>query len=433
MHSLLYKSLYTLGAKYRNPSLQKHFKFLKETESWTLGELKAYQFQACKDFLIFSSEHSPYYKRVFRKSKFNPKGMTSFDDIKQIPILSKEDLLRDNDEIHSRYSFDRQFFSETSGSSGQVLTFQKNEKWDSVNKAAMLRGYSWYDVNPWEFNLLFWGYNISPSKRQKVRFLDSLQNRFRLFDYTDQNLESLVKRLPDTRYIHGYSSMIYQMARIVNEKGIEVDTPKLKMVKGTSEKIYPHYQPEVQKAFGKNIASEYGSAETGIIAFECPEGNMHVHMEGVYLEDDNGEIIVTNFVSHSFPVIRYKLGDFVKFAPRNKKCACGMNHPIIEEVEGRVGKNIFGQKEIYPSLTLYYVFKNLFFEKNIKLNYQCVQDEKGKMDVLIEKKMNPTERKALDMELEKYFKQDLILVVKDNQNIHPRDGKLRDFISNLKE
>ncbi len=76
--------------------------------------------------------------------------------------------------------------------------------------------------------------------------------------------------------------------------------------------------------------------ETGIIAFECTEGNMHINLEGVYVEtDSNNEIIVTNFHSYSFPVIRYMLGDAVKLSDDNIRCKCGMAHPVIKEVSGR--------------------------------------------------------------------------------------------------
>lgn len=64
----------------------------------------------------------------------------------------------------------------------------------------------------------------------------------------------------------------------------------------------------MEKAFGAKIISEYGAAESGLIAYECPEcGNMHINMENVIVEESEGEIVVTNLLSRSFPIIRYKL------------------------------------------------------------------------------------------------------------------------------
>ena len=90
--------------------------------------------------------------------------------------------------------------------------------------------------------------------------------------------------------------MIYEVAKIVNELELK-DQFNLKLIKGTSEKIYEKYQEEVKKAFGAKIVSEYGAGESGLIAFECPENNkMHINMQNVILEEINGESVVTNSI-----------------------------------------------------------------------------------------------------------------------------------------
>src|SRR5690606_6507219 len=129
----------------------------------------------------------------------------------------------------------------------------------------------------------------------------------------------------------GYSSMIYEVAKMINqmEQGGKYN---LKMIKGTSEKIYDSYQDEVQKAFGLKIISEYGAAESGLIAYECPEGSMHINVENVVVEVVKGEILVTNLLSRSFPIIRYQLGDAVTLADPAFKCKCGRNHPVVLDV-----------------------------------------------------------------------------------------------------
>jgi len=96
-----------------------------------------------------------------------------------------------------------------------------------------------------------------------------------LFNYKPNAIEVFVKKLKKASYLHGYSSMIYETAKLINQNNFE-KPKKLKMIKGTSEKIYDSYQEEVKKAYGSKIISEYGAAETGIIAFECLKGNMHI-------------------------------------------------------------------------------------------------------------------------------------------------------------
>lgn len=429
---MLRDNLYLAGVKYRNPSLFRHFDFLTgNSESWAFEQLKEYQFSKCKDLLIFASLYSPYWKRVFGEIDFEPTKMTSLEDIKCIPIIDKSILLKYNKEIHTDYKFNKLFFSETSGTSGQVLKFYRNEEWDSCNRAAMFRGYHWYGVKPWDRNGYFWGYNINPKKKFMTSLLDELQNRFRLFSYDEESIKEFVHKLERAKFLTGYSSMIYEVAKIVNQMGLN-NRFNLKMIKGTSEKIYDSYQDEVKKAFGQKIISEYGSAESGLIAFECPEGgHMHINMENVILEEVNGEAVVTNLLSRSFPIIRYKLGDYIKLAPESFKCKCGRAHPVLLDVLGRVGKKVIGYKSIYPSLTFYYVFKNLTLEKGISLNYQAVQNEKGGVLLKIEQNEKEEISVLLKKELTKYFHDDINFEIVWGAKLHTMDGKLKDFITTI--
>jgi len=426
----LHKFLFITGSRFRNPSLWKYYNQLKESESWSLDKLKSQQQERLIRFLEHAGTYSPYYNKVFKKLGWSEGKSFSMELFQKIPEITKETLLSENDSIHTTTKYPKLFFCETSGTSGQVLTFRRDEPWDSFNRASILRGYSWYDVKGWDFNLYFWGYNFSLVKKVKLRIMDYLVNRYRMFGYSEQSLKMLSRKIPKAIYIEGYSSMIYELACAA--EGLKLDLSRIKMVKGTSEKIYPHYHEQTRKVFGKRMISEYGSAESGIIAFECPQGSMHINMEGVYVETDHeGEILVTNFHSYSFPVIRYRLGDAIKLNQDNKKCPCGMSHPIIEEVTGRIGKLIIGKLHRYPSLTFYYIFKNLYFEHNLNLNYQAHQNEPGIIEIWIKEQIGQVESQLVMKESEKYFKDDIKVVLRHGGNFRLQSGKLRDFVTTL--
>lgn len=335
------------------------------------------------------------------------------------------------DVIQNFVKHEKHFYSETSGSSGHPLVFYRNATWEAWHNASVMRGYLWHNVYPWERNGYLWGYNFSFKRKIKIKFLDFVQNRFRLFTYDNDEIKIFVKKLQRSVFLGGYSSMIYEIAKSINKMD---PRPKfnLKLIKGTSEKIFPIYQNEVMKAFGTSIISEYGSAEGGIIAFECPKRTQHINAETAIVENVDDKIIVTNLFSHSFPIIRYQLGDYIKLSTQ-KNCLCGIKHPAIEEIYGRVGKVIFGKNKRYPSLTLYYVFKNLAAESNIVLNYQAKQTEKGKLTMLIEQMKNDFIDKALRNELHKYFDIDLDFDIQYNTLLKSQNKKKIDFISSLSE
>jgi phenylacetate-CoA ligase len=208
------------------------------------------------------------------------------------------------------------------------------------------------------------------------------------------------------------------------------DFPRLKMIKGTSEKIFPVYQHVVMEVFGRKIISEYGAAESGIIAFECPKGHMHINEENVIVEEVEGEIVITNLNSLSFPIIRYKLGDHIKIAPFSV-CDCGRQSDVILEVMGRVGKSIIGKRKKFPSLTLYYIFKNIALAHGVELQYQAYQNKPGVLEFRFPRTLTAHERNCVENEAIKYFGDEIDFKIKENYFIHDKVGKLKDFITSL--
>ena len=417
----LFKYIYVIGTWARNKKIFICYEKLKESERWSTEKIKEHQFAKLTELIRNAYQNTAYYKDKFDRAGFTLADLKTLDDLKLIPITTKVELLENSKAIQIHNCGEKLYSSETSGSTGRPLVFFRNQEWDAWHNASVFRGYSWHNIQPWERNGYLWGYNIAPSKRIKVKLLDLLQNRFRLFSYEDEDVCHFVKKLEHAKYLGGYSSMIYEVAKKINSQNLG-NNFNLKMIKGTSEKIYDAYRDGVERAFGRKIISEYGSAEGGIIAFECACGNMHINMETVIVEVVDDEIVVTNLVSKSFPIIRYKLGDYIK-VDYETKCPCGMVHPIVKEVTGRVGAVIYGKKTTYPSLTLYYVFKNLALVDRIVLNYQVVQDEVGSILTYIESPLDEHTKEKLLQEFYKYFSDDLDVIIFDKQSRSDHSSK----------
>jgi phenylacetate-CoA ligase len=111
-----------------------------------------------------------------------------------------------------------------------------------------------------------------------------------------------------------------------------------------------------------------------------------------------GDLLVTNLYSYDFPLIRYPLGDKVKFS--DKKCSCGRNTKIIEKIIGR-DIDYFelpdGRKIAYTenSIQIANMCPNL-------ISYQLVYN-KTKSSITFRYKLNKN-NPSFDKEvLEKYF------------------------------
>lgn len=421
------KIIFKIGTILRNKSFSTKFELLKASEFYSAQQLREIQAKKLSELFVFACKNSAFYKARLDCVDFKESD-EPFYVLSKLPVTSKSDLIEFNDEIHTtkKFRFDKLFFSETSGSSGEPLTFYKDEAWDSSNRASIARGMSWHGVEPWERNGYFWGYSFSFIAKIKISIFDWLLNRFRLFSYSDNDIAKFMKKAQSASYLHGYSSMIYEVANKLNVAGLTLKN--VKFVKGTSEKIYDHYQEAAKKAFGRKIVSEYGAAETGIIAFECPHGKMHINEETCIVEVIDDHIVVTNLEAYSFPVIRYALGDYVKLS--DQPCTCGRAHRVIDEVLGRVGKNIYGNNgKTFPSLTLYYIFKRLALEHSVQLNYKAEQYSKGELVLKIDKCLTDKEKILVISIADSYFENSISIVVKDNIVIHDKSKKLKDFES----
>jgi phenylacetate-CoA ligase len=425
-----HKYLYLAGEKYKNPHLQTHLDELMKTDKASLKELEDIQLERLKQLLTHAKENTNFYKDRLKDIDIDT---MSLEDLKKIPVLTKTELKANADDLRNEANGEELIKAETSGTTGDVFLFNKNIHWDASFRAAQYRGYSWYGVEPWAKSLYFWGFKKAFKDKLKIRVLDFLLNRYRFFDYTNDEFERAADRIRESSYIAGYSSSIHMMAEYFKKKGYKFDN--IKMVKGTAEKVYDSYHKSVQEVFGRKITSEYGSAEAGVIAYECPEGNMHIVMENVIIEEIDNKIIVTNLWAYSLPYIRFELGDYV-LLDNETKCTCGRSHKIIKEVTGRIGRKIYGKNEVYSTININHTFKNLSFKHNIELAYSAKQYEKGKMIFELIKDESIDEEVACEKLIEsayEYFKDDLDVEVKFVNYSEGKSKKQKDFESFLDE
>ena len=426
---MLHELIYRVGVLARNPRIPARYAFLLESQGWGREALRRHQAGLLRELLLHAQRASPYYREVLRACGVDPAEGDPLDHLRRLPFLDKETLTARLADIQNRVPGERHFHSETSGSTGKPFVFYRNADWDAWHRASAMRGSSWYGERPWDRNGYLWGFNFAPAKRLKMRLLDALQNRFRMFSYDPIEMDRFLDELAGARALSGYSSMIYELARRKNA-ACPGRRYQLALIKGTSEKIHDHYQPEVLRAFGRGITSEYGSAEAGIIAFENVCGAMHLNQETVVVEEIDGQIVVTNLVSKSVPIVRYRLGDYITLGD-DGPCSCGMDRPVIRQILGRVGKTIHGKRQRYPSLTLYYIFKNLALSGVAVLNYQAIQKEKGSLFVRVEEVLDERQREALQREIRAYFHDDLEVVVREGETILSVNRKRVDFLSEV--
>jgi phenylacetate-CoA ligase len=104
---------------------------------------------------------------------------------------------------------------------------------------------------------------------------------------------------------------------------------------------------DLRDQFQLDVLQGYGTADLGLLAYECPEkGGMHLHPECIVevldLESATpaapgqpGQIVATIF-DPAYPLLRFGTGDIGTMAAPGQ-CACGRTAPKLAGLLGRVG------------------------------------------------------------------------------------------------
>lgn len=110
------------------------------------------------------------------------------------------------------------------------------------------------------------------------------------------------------------------------------------------ETLTPAVRTFLEQGFGCPVTNSYGCSEFLALAAECSQQRLHLNSDWAILEavDADGAEVppgtwshscwLTNLANHLQPLIRYELGDRIRYA--DQPCRCGSNLPVIE-VMGR--------------------------------------------------------------------------------------------------
>jgi phenylacetate-CoA ligase len=154
---------------------------------------------------------------------------------------------------------------------------------------------------------------------------------------------SIAATLRATGYL-GTPSFLYALLK----RGRELGAPlQIEVAFVTAEMLPDSLRAELENDFHVRVLQGYGTADLGLVAYECAEKTgMHLHPECILEVLDfetgaqaaagqPGQLVVTLF-DEAYPLLRFATGDIGTMAPP-EKCACGRTAPRLAGLLGRVG------------------------------------------------------------------------------------------------
>ncbi len=373
---------------------------LQRSQWWSREQLEEYQLQQLDKLLNHAYENVPYYTNIFDERGLRPSDIQDFNDLQQIPFLTKE-LVRDNlgDLKATNYPPDKFEYVTTGGTTGVPLGFyyerdvSRAKEWAFIKTLWERLGYKFCDKC-----VVLRGRVID--KADKGIYWDTTLFGIWLFlssyHMADENLPRYIDIINKfkPKFIQAYPSTITILAKFMKKNNIP-PFPTVKALLLASENLYTWQRELLEGTFQCRIFSWYGHSEMGVLAGEC-EHSPYYHIfpqygvvelidtDGNSVTDNGktGEIVTTGFNNLIVPLIRYKTGDFGAYS--DYKCSCRREFRLFEKVEGRWTQElIVARNRRYIPITALNMHSDVF--DNVD-QFQFYQEKEGKLILNIVKK-----------------------------------------------
>ncbi|MBP9023018.1 MAG: phenylacetate--CoA ligase [Spirochaetes bacterium] len=364
-----------------------------EKEKISHEKLKELQLERLKWSLKHAYRNNPVYKKKFDDSGFNPDSFSSFDDMKRVPFLYKQEM---------RESYPYGLFAvpmnkvvrlhSSSGTTGNatVVGYTKNDidVWAEV----CARSLSGIGATEEDIIQVAYGYGLFTGGLGLHYGAEKLGAA--TIPISGGNTEKQLMLMKDfgSTVLASTPSYALNIADFAAKNAPELDFKKLKLRKGIfgAEPWTNEMRSEIESRLDIEAYDIYGLSEVigPGVSCECEAKNgMHVFEDHFYVEIINpetgeilpegsqGEIVYTSLTKEACPVIRYRSRDITRLYRDN--CSCGRVFAKMEKITGRSDDMlIIRGVNVFPSQ----IESVLVAVEGVEPHYQIIVDRKGTLD-----------------------------------------------------
>ena len=120
--------------------------------------------------------------------------------------------------------------------------------------------------------------------------------------------------------------------RFIESCGVSLKALGVRYVAPGGEYLRPQWRATMEDVFGAVVLDRYGSTESGALAWQCPRcGRYHANVDEIVIEDDADGLLATPLFISSQPLLRYRLGDRIRFDAEPSNCEIRLPTITIEE------------------------------------------------------------------------------------------------------
>lgn len=392
--------------------------FYPSIERSDIREIKKFQEQKLQELLVYLEKKSTFYQKVFRENNINISDIRTLEDLRKIPITTKNDIQQHNDDFFCVTPDKIVDYSTTSGTLGDPVTF----------------GLSDNDLERLAYNEAISFACAGIQKGDVVQMITTIDKRFMAglayFLGLRKMGASVVRMGPGIpelqwdsifryrpKYLITVPSFLLKMIDYAEKHGIDYKNSSIYGAVCIGESIKNQdftdniLSRKIKEKWDIKLFSTYASTEMSTAFTECEEQiGGHHHPELIIteiLDDDgnpvkegeSGELTITTLGVEAIPLLRFKTGDIVK--AHDEPCKCGRNTMRLGPVIGRKQQMIK-----YKGTTLYPPAMNdILNDFNGILCYQIViQSNEIGLDEIIIKISTDSDSESFVSEVRDHFR-----------------------------
>lgn len=300
---------------------EEQYRDFMSRNDWSYERKCAYRDQQLQKMVKHCYETVPYYRDLFDRLRIDYRDIRTLEDLKCLPILTKQDVKDHYDEFISR-DFRKKDLEEkhSSGTTGSGFWFHQSRESVAAVWAHVWRWYNSIGLERGTWCGYFSARQVIPPARKggpccRINY-PGKQIMFSLYHMNDKTYEQWIEVLNRRQpmWLQAFPSGLLPFAKYLDDNGLRLNyVPKVITV--SSESISREQQAYLERIFGVYPVQNYAQSEAVASFYEGPDRTMFVDEDFSAVEfvpdgpDGLCRIVGTTLTNYGMPFLRYDTDD----------------------------------------------------------------------------------------------------------------------------
>jgi phenylacetate-CoA ligase len=300
----------------------------EQPSATAIDKLRDQQLFLLKKQLKRVYDKSPYYRAKFQKFGFKPSDITCIDDIRKVPLTTRDELERNYESIlavpHSRVATIRM----SSGTTGSPLKIAHTKKDVNMIASASARRLKYYGATNQDVVQITSAYGLWQGAWSMHWGAEKIGACVLPVGPADSERQILLIKQFGTSILYGATNYHLRILEVAKSLGEDLSKYNLRTAICVAEKPTATQSQILKKECGyEKVISDYGATEFPGFSVNCSsDPSLHHIWSDYYIvevvdpethesleEGQKGELAITSLQREAFPLIRYLSRDLTTY------------------------------------------------------------------------------------------------------------------------